>query len=47
MHDLDIDKIAEILSSPSTGLEITGMTENIIEAEKNNLMSMIQYKILK
>ena len=34
LHDLDIDKIAEILSSPSTGLEITGMTENIIEAEK-------------
>ncbi|MCP9767088.1 hypothetical protein EGI22_04145 [Lacihabitans sp. LS3-19] len=34
MHELDIDKIAELLSSPANGLEITGMDEKTIEAEK-------------
>lgn len=34
MHDLDIDKIAEILSLPVNGLEITGMTDKTIEAVK-------------
>lgn len=34
MHDMDIDKIAELVSNSSFGIEITGMDENTIEAQK-------------
>ena len=34
MHDMDIDKIAELVSNSSFGIEITGMEENTIEEKK-------------